>query len=98
MYRKMLVLLDGSELAEVVLPFAKELTASLDLEVSLLLVYGAFGREFVPAQRAYIEQAAERRIQRHTAFIAAGVVCHDHELVGIWQAMCLVGISIPRIA
>ncbi len=60
MYRKMLVLLDGSELAEVVLPFAKELTASLDLEVFLLQVYGASGRELVPAHRAYIERAAER--------------------------------------
>ena len=59
MYRKMLVLLDGSELAEVVFPFAKELTASLDLEVFLLQVYGTSGRELVPAHRAYIEQAAE---------------------------------------
>ncbi len=60
MYRKMLVLLDGSELAEVVFPFAKELAASLDLEVFLLQVYGARGRELVPAHRAYIESAAER--------------------------------------
>jgi len=60
MYRKMLVLLDGSELAEVVLPFAKELTAGLNLEVFLLQVYGALGREFVPVHRAYIERAAEQ--------------------------------------
>ncbi len=60
MYRKMLVLLDGSELAEVVLPFATELAASLDLEVFLLQVYGELGRQYSPVHRAYIERAAER--------------------------------------
>ncbi len=60
MYRKMLVLLDGSELAEVVLPFAKELAAGLNLEVFLLQVYGALGREFAPVHRAYIERSAEQ--------------------------------------
>jgi len=59
MYRKMLVLLDGSELAEVVFPFAEELAARLDLEVTLLQVYGALGRDFIPVHRAYIERAAE---------------------------------------
>ena len=60
MYRKLLVLLDGSELAEVVLPFAEELTARLDLEVTLLQVYGAIGREYIPVHQAYIERAAEK--------------------------------------
>ena len=59
MYRKMLVLLDGSELAEVVFPFAKELAARLDLDVTLLQVYGNIGRNFVAAHQAYIERAAE---------------------------------------
>jgi len=59
MYRKLLVLLDGSELAEVVFPFAEELAARLDLEVILFQVYGALGREFIPVHQAYIERAAE---------------------------------------
>lgn len=59
MYRKMLVLLDGSELAEVVFPFAKELAARLNLDVTMLQVYGDIGRNFVPVHRAYIERAAE---------------------------------------
>jgi nucleotide-binding universal stress UspA family protein len=59
MYRRMLVLLDGSELAEVVLPFAKELAARLNLEVVLLQVYGPMGRDFVPIHRAYIERSAD---------------------------------------
>jgi len=59
MYQKLLVLLDGSELAEVVFPFAEELAARLDLEVVLLQVYGALGRDFIPVHRAYIERAAD---------------------------------------
>jgi nucleotide-binding universal stress UspA family protein len=59
MYRKMLVLLDGSELAEVVFPFATELAARLDLEVALLQVYGPIGRQFLAAHQAYIERSAE---------------------------------------
>jgi len=59
MYRRMLVLLDGSELAEVVFPFATELAARLGLEVILLQVYGPLGRDFVPIHRAYVERSAE---------------------------------------
>jgi len=47
MYRKLLVLLDGSELAEVVFPFAEELAARLDLEVILLLAGGYFAEEIL---------------------------------------------------
>ena len=60
MYRKMLVLLDGSELSEVVFPFAKELAARLNLDVTLLQVYGDIGRNFVPVHKAYIEHSAEK--------------------------------------
>lgn len=59
MYRRVLVLLDGSELAEVVFPFATELAARLDLEVVLLQVYGAIGRDFIPVHQAYVDRAAE---------------------------------------
>jgi len=38
MYKRMLVPLDGSELAEVVFPYAKELAGRLGLDVILLHV------------------------------------------------------------
>lgn len=59
MYQRMLVLLDGSELAEVVFTCAEELTARLGLDVILLHVYGQAVSDFAPMHRAYIEQAAD---------------------------------------
>ena len=59
MYKKMLVPLDGSELAEVVFTYAKELAGSLNIDVILLYVCSSAMREFVPMHRAYIEQAVE---------------------------------------
>ena len=63
MYQRMLVLLDGSELAEVVFPYAKELAGRLDLDVILLHVYSPALREFVPMHQAYIKGAA-RTVRR----------------------------------
>jgi nucleotide-binding universal stress UspA family protein len=59
MYRKMLVLLDGSQLAEVVFPYAKELAGRLDLDVILLHVYGPPGQNFAPMYKAYLDRTAE---------------------------------------
>ncbi len=59
MYKRMLVPLDGSELAEVVLTYAKELAGRLDLEVILLYVGSSDMHEFTPMHRAYIERAAD---------------------------------------
>jgi len=59
MYKRMLVPLDGSELAEVVFSYAKELAGRLDLDVILFHVYGSDERELVPLHRAYVERAAE---------------------------------------
>jgi len=47
MYKKMLVPLDGSEVAEVALTYAKELARRLDLDVVLFLVCVPEGRELV---------------------------------------------------
>jgi len=58
-YKRMLVPLDGSELAEVVFNYAKELAGRLDLDVILLHVHGPGERELVPLHRAYVERAAE---------------------------------------
>ena len=60
MYKKMLVVLDGSQLAEVVFPCAKELASGLDMDVVLLHVYIPSMQEFVPMYRSYIDGAAEK--------------------------------------
>jgi nucleotide-binding universal stress UspA family protein len=58
MYKTMLVPLDGSELAEVVLPYAKELAGRLDLELTLLHVCDSSGSDLQFMCRAYLERAA----------------------------------------
>ena len=59
MYQKMLVPLDGSELAEEALTYAKELAGRLDLEVVLLHVGSQAASDSLPMYRAYVEHAAE---------------------------------------
>ncbi len=59
MYQKMLVPLDGSELAEVVFTYAKELAGNMGLDIILLQVCPPSLREFLPMQKAYMEQAAD---------------------------------------
>ena len=65
MFQRMLVLLDGSELAEVVFPYAKELAARLELDVILLNVCSPVLRDFAPMQQAYIQGAADT-VRRQT--------------------------------
>ncbi|MBI3931556.1 MAG: universal stress protein [Chloroflexi bacterium] len=67
MFKRMLVPLDGSKLAEVVFTYAKELAGRLDIEVILLYVGIPTLNDFVPMHHAYIERAAEivrRRAQQ----------------------------------
>lgn len=59
MYKKMLVLLDGSELAEVVFNYAQELSGRLNLDLELLHVCAPNEAEQLPMRRAYIERMAE---------------------------------------
>jgi nucleotide-binding universal stress UspA family protein len=59
MYQKMLVPLDGSELAEVVFPYAKELAGRLGVETILLHISSPALRDFAAMNQAYIEHAAE---------------------------------------
>jgi len=59
MYKRMLVPLDGSELAEVVFTYAKELAGRLDLDIVFLHVCSPEEHELRPMHRAYIEHAAE---------------------------------------
>jgi len=78
MYRKMLVPLDGSKLAEVVFTYAKELAGRLDTNVILLHVYGPEESALAPMHRAYVEHAAEvvkresAEVQRRTGAPAGG--------------------------
>ncbi|MCJ7743834.1 MAG: universal stress protein, partial [Dehalococcoidales bacterium] len=75
MYRRMLVPLDGSELAEVVFPYARELAGRLGVEVVLLHISAPALRDYVPMNRAYIEHAAEavrreaRKVQKKAGLI-----------------------------
>jgi nucleotide-binding universal stress UspA family protein len=59
MYRKMLVLLDGSNLAEVVFTYAQELAARLNLNLELLHVCSAQEAEQLPMRQAYIDHMVE---------------------------------------
>jgi len=69
----MLVPLDGSELAEVVFTYAKELAGRLDLDIILLHVTRQAAENTMPMRKAYIERAVEaiqrqsREIQKKTA-------------------------------
>jgi nucleotide-binding universal stress UspA family protein len=60
MYQRVLLPLDGSELAEVALSYAKGIAGRLGLEVLLLHVAGKGEAESLPLHRAYIDEASER--------------------------------------
>jgi nucleotide-binding universal stress UspA family protein len=59
MYRRMLVPLDGSEVAEVVFPYAKELAGRLGTEVMLLHIANPNLKDFQPMVQAYVDHAAD---------------------------------------
>lgn len=59
MYKTALVPLDGSELAEVVFNYARELAGRLGIDLILLHVYGPDEAESEPMRRSYLERVAE---------------------------------------
>jgi nucleotide-binding universal stress UspA family protein len=59
MYKRVLLPLDGSELAEVVFSYATQLAARMGLDLVLLHVASPHERDLVPLHRAYVERAAE---------------------------------------
>jgi len=59
MYKKMLVLLDGSKLAEVVFQYAQELSGRLNIDLELLHVCKPEEEEQLPMRQAYMERMAE---------------------------------------
>jgi nucleotide-binding universal stress UspA family protein len=67
MYKRMLVPLDGSELAEVVFTYAKELAGRLDLDLTLFHVCTPEEQELASMHRAYVERAVETIRQQSEA-------------------------------
>jgi len=59
MYKKVLVPLDGSELAESVFTYARELAGRMGLELVFLHVCAPDERELLPMRRACVEHAAD---------------------------------------
>jgi nucleotide-binding universal stress UspA family protein len=59
MYRRMLVALDGSKMAEVVFSYARELAGRLGLDLELLHVCNLDESTQLPMRQAYIEHMAE---------------------------------------
>lgn len=59
-YKKILVLLDGSNLAEVVFDYARELAGRLSLDVDLLHVCRTEEGDQLPMRKAYVEHMAEK--------------------------------------
>lgn len=66
MYKRMLVPLDGSKLAEITLTYAKEIAGRLDVEVILLHVANPALSDSMTMYRAYIDHAAEIVRERAT--------------------------------
>lgn len=54
MYKRMLVPLDGSDLAEVVFPYAKELAGRLGIDITILHVSAPASGQYAPMHQAYI--------------------------------------------
>jgi nucleotide-binding universal stress UspA family protein len=64
MYQKMLVLLDGSELAEVVFKYAQEISGRMKIQAELLHVCSPREAEQLPMRKAYMEHMAEQLCQK----------------------------------
>ncbi len=67
MYRRMLVPLDGSQLAEETFPYARELAGRMDLDLDLLHVCGPLEANLTAMAQVYVDEMAEsvrEQIQR----------------------------------
>jgi len=92
MYERMLVPLDRSELAEVVIPYAQELAGRLDLDVTLLHVAAPEEEGSLAMQRQYLDQVAEtlrtqsNDVQRKTGRGETGKQIHVHTELAVGHA------------
>ncbi len=60
MYRKMLVILDGSTLSEVIFKYAQEVSGRLKLDLELLLICPSQEADQLPMRQAYVEHMADQ--------------------------------------
>jgi nucleotide-binding universal stress UspA family protein len=72
MYHKMVVLLDGSKLAEVVFTYAQELSARLNINLELLHVCDPREEDQLPMHQAYMDHMAEV-LQKNIAGICSKI-------------------------
>ncbi len=97
MYRKLLVLLDGSKLAEIVFPYVTDISGRMGIDVTLLHVYAPGAREFAPMYKAYIDQSAEalqaesRQIQNNSAAAGAAPINITGEIKSGYHADEILG-------
>ena len=63
MYEKILVPLDGSDLAEIALPYAEELAGALGCEITLIHVSESADEKYENMHQLYIEKIVEATIQ-----------------------------------
>lgn len=59
MNKRMLITLDGSDLSEIILPYAREMAGRLGFEMIFLYVCNAHESESLAVYRAYVEHTAE---------------------------------------
>jgi nucleotide-binding universal stress UspA family protein len=80
-YKKILVCLDGSQLAEVVVDYAKELAGRLTLDIDLLHVFLPDESNQLPMRQAYVEHMAEKlRVQSEAIRNKTGYKPRDTEI------------------
>ena len=82
MYKTMLVLLDGSELSEVVLEYAQELSGRMRIDLELLHVCDPHEAEQLPMRRANIEHMAESMCARAEEIRARSGGSHSRSVSG----------------
>jgi nucleotide-binding universal stress UspA family protein len=74
MYKRVLVPLDGSELAEVALPYAEELAGRLGSQITLIHVYESAEAEYQQMHQAYVEKMVEATKRGAERFLAKSKV------------------------
>jgi nucleotide-binding universal stress UspA family protein len=77
-YKRMLVPLDGSEVAEVVFPYAREIASRLGAEVILLHIANPALRDFQPMNQAYIDHAAETVRRGAPSLVVKGALANGY--------------------
>jgi nucleotide-binding universal stress UspA family protein len=79
-YKKILVLLDGSELAEVVFDYAREMAGRLSVDLDLLHVCSQDEADQLPMRKAYVERMAEKlKAQSEAVRLKSGYKPRDTE-------------------